>query len=229
MTYFDELEAALVAASARHQPRARKRFYAPMGAAAALLLVLGLVALTVARTSPASASSIAISNQGGWTQVRLEVFDAPPETVVRDLRDAGFEVKRFSATTGPSEVGRVLTIGTVGDAAGRALPEEVGFEVPEGWKGTIQLVQGVPAPSGARYMHPTDAFEEGEPLACLASGARAADVVAVAQRLRLSVTWAGDGRAPDGDVAVVGAVAHSPTLVTLVPDPTKRGRAVRCD
>jgi hypothetical protein len=230
MSYFDQLETALVEASARHQPSGRRRLLAPLAAAAAVLALVvgGVVVSQVASSPPAEASSVQITHEDGWIQVRLQFYDTAPATVARDLREAGFDVRRFKATTGPSRVNKVVSIGIFG-GPGRGLIDQVGFEVPEGWDGSIQVVQGVATPAGEEYSAPSDAFDEGEPLACLEPGGRVDDVLAVATRLGLTVTWTGDGKAPAGDRAVVRAGATSPSAVTLSARVDEVGRAISCD
>jgi hypothetical protein len=42
----------------------------------------------------------------------------------------------------------------------------VGFSLPEHWSGRLTLLLGRPAKPGEVYKSPTDAYAEGEPLAC---------------------------------------------------------------
>jgi hypothetical protein len=162
----------LDAANRQRTRRARRRRVSTMsgiGIAAAILIFAGT---SVFRSDRASAG-VDIKVENGHLIVRLVDLESRPDVIRDALARAGLQATVTAKPVGPSDVGRFL--GQV--AGGPAAPPDlqtiderngtfIGFVLPVGWPGQLDLVVARPAAPAETYFVPSNAFAEGEPLAC---------------------------------------------------------------
>lgn len=206
-------EQLLAVAHAERRRRRRTRVAAALAGVVAAISG-GFVALG---SSPAAAD-VEVTVREGIVTVRLTDLDANPREIGRALRAHHIEAEVREVPTGPSQVGRFLSVG-VDPGASRIVNETGGgresssFTIAEGWDGELTIAIGRRAAPGERYGAGTSAFAEHEPLHCAGvQGRRLAEVEA---RLR------GDGRSVEVVVDADGprrlplaeAVQDEPDLV----------------
>lgn len=167
MSYADQLRDELVRAAAR-QRRARRRSRVLGIAAATVVLVAGLAVVVVGAVigsdnDVAEASTIDVVKTPTGTKVTI-IDPTRPDEVIAELRSVGVTVQRIDRATGPSKVGRVVSLVVADDAEGLT---GNALEVHVDGRARVQVGVGVAAPAGGDYDIGTDAFAEGEPLWCL--------------------------------------------------------------
>ena len=122
---------------------------------------------------------------------------------------------------GPSLVGRFVGDTQSGERPGagrvdRNGPAFSGFVIPAGFEGTLVLAVGHPASDGEPYRSFSNAFSEGEPLAC--SGAMDAvpsRAVEIVEDRGLDAMWmivSGDGSRPV-DAKALASGAHDELVI----------------
>ena len=227
MSYFDRLEQELTAAAVRHRPRRQLVSHRVLAAAAAVVVVaLVAVAWQVSRPRSAYADTVTVQSTSAGVRVTVALRTAPPRAVVKDLRAHGLRADVFDAPTGPSEVGKLIGMSATGPgivASGR-------FQVliPSHWTGSFRVLEGAAAAPGAPYTEPSNAFAAGEPLACLRSGVRVHDLIAVARSHGVTVSWIGLTQTPPDDAAVTEAFATSASSVSAKADTSRVGSSIVC-
>lgn len=227
-------EAALgdqLRAAARKRPRSPRTRVAGVVAAAAVVVTAGLA--MVLSPDPALAA-VQVTRASGRIEVMLVDLESNPGTVEAELRAEGLDIDVVAVPTGPSERGRFTDIVAsdpdVLDIHDESNPGRsfVGFSVPEGWKGSLDLRLGRRAEPGEGYEAFTDAFAPLEPLACSGLFAQPLDSVAEASgRLEVLVQPIDDGvlldllplraalAAGHGRWLVAAGTAHSATSVVI--------------
>lgn len=162
----------VAAADRRHGQRVRRRRVAMLSI---VVLVIGAAVFAAngfVRSDEASAG-VDIKVENGQLTVRLTDLESRPDAIRQALDKAGLPVSITSAPVGPSDVGRFVSE----EAGGPSLPPELhvldahnstfaGFVIPVSWPTPLTLVVGRPANAGEHYITGSNAFAEGEPLAC---------------------------------------------------------------
>lgn len=180
-------EAALgdqLRAAARRRPRSpRTRVAGVVAAAAAAVVTAGLA--MVLSPDPARAA-VQVTRASGRVEVILVDLESDPGAVEASLRAEGLDIDVVAVPTGPSERGRFTGI-VASDPDVLDIHDEsnpggsfVGFSLPEGWKGSLEVGLGRRAEPGEDYEAFADAFAPQEPLACSGLHGQPLDSVAEA-------------------------------------------------
>ena len=193
-------EAALgdqLRSAAQRRPRSTWVRVAGVVAAAGVFVTAGLA--IVLSPDPALAA-VEVTRSGGRIEVILVDLESNPEKVEAELRAEGLDIDVLAVPTGPSQRGRftdvVASYPDVLNIHDDSLPGRsfVGFSVPEGWQGALDLGLGRLAEPGEGYRAFTDAFAPLEPLTCTGLSGQPLDVVAeAAGRLEVFVQPIDDG------------------------------------
>jgi len=188
--YLERLRKELIDAHPVTQARVRRRRVG-VGILAVVLAVATFGTLTVFRSTPASAAVI-ISHDGDAIVVRIMGGRANASEVLNALRDAGVAARVSAVATGPSGVDRFVGLQTKGVSSLGARRGSA-FTVarfPAIAAGETTVKVGQAARAGELYQAPTDAYQPGEPLACLPlSGKSAPEVVTTFAARGIDVTW----------------------------------------
>lgn len=135
------------------------RIVAAIGAAALLWGLWGV------RLENTSAGAVEVTVEGTTVTVTID-STATPDEVRAALRQATVEADVRAVPTGPSAVGRFVTLSSTGPTswptctAGPCSATTIQFQT----NATTTIGVGAPTPSGERYGQFTDAFAPGEPL-----------------------------------------------------------------
>jgi hypothetical protein len=164
--YMTALRAELLAATGR--PPRRRRAVAGLGMLA--VLVLAALAATTVDPSPASAD-VVVRHRHGRVIVRLTDRQTTAREIEAATDKAGLDIRVEAVPAGPSIVGRFTgQVASAGAVELTWLEEEAvsyaAFSLPERWRGRLTLLLGRRARPGEPYVPISDAYAEGEPLAC---------------------------------------------------------------
>ena len=193
--YLDRLRRELVSAHpVARRARVRRQRMTAFGVVVAVLAV-ALAAMATFQSTPASAA-VVVTHEGQMIVVRITTERAKVSEVVDALRATNVDAQVVPLATGPSGVGRFLGYHSTqsGNQAG-VLQNPVGsgfkeVRFPAASSGTAVLSIGRAAELDETYRAVTDAFQVGEPLACLAlQGSPVEDLIKVVAVRQLSATW----------------------------------------
>jgi hypothetical protein len=167
-----ELREQLVSAAHRQVASSRRVRRHGLLAAAAVAATIALVAAVsiMGRPQPASAG-VEIRVVGGRLEIRLTDVETRAGYVQDQIRKAGLDVAVITVPVGPSQLGRFVRVAGDDPPQLRTIDERgastfVGFSVPVGWNGHLDLALGRAAHAGEGYVAFSDAYAAGEPLAC---------------------------------------------------------------
>jgi hypothetical protein len=200
--------------AARHYRQRKHRQIRLIVQASFLLVAASIVAIVVSQRG-AQAGPVQIKVSGGMVHIAVLDAGAPADQVENLLTAAGIPLSIDLVPTGPSRVGRVVSL--IGSGSQGSGPLSV--SIPLGAHVTLEV--GRVAATGEGYTAGTYAFLAGEPLACL--GGKGADASALAARVPagIAVQWR-DARTakqlPLSELAgyrVDSAVASSATDVVI--------------
>lgn len=186
--YVRALRDELVAAHGRLARRRRQR----QGFATALvvLVLAGLASVLFSSVRPhdAAADVLAVTPlPDGSTEVTILDTGAG----LADIR-AALAANRIpnhvdGTPTGPSRVGRFISVVVASNERIALAPDHRTITVPAGYRGELRILVGVRAAPGQAYGQPSLAFDEGEPLEGYAEPENAAAVVAAGRAKGLRV------------------------------------------
>jgi hypothetical protein len=226
--FVSELRAELVGAAHRlHHRRIRRRRIARRAAiAAAVVAVVGLGAGLAATTydSAPAAAGVQVVTVDGRLVLTVEGVAVAPNAVESALHDHDIDADVVAVPVGPSLVGRFLVGSIEGDEHAVILDLHggtfTGFSIPLDYGGHLVLDLGRPARPGEMYHRGSDAFADGEPLAC--SDLLGQPLTAVARYVAAH---------PDLRIRVEGSDGGPPTtfvpLADAVEGPRARWRVAR--
>lgn len=223
--FVDDLEAELVRAADRLEPRRRaaRRGIVVVGVLAAALAVGSIVPLTGGEGGGLR-PALAIESEAETVRIRLLGAEADPDAVREELAAVGIAAYVEAVPASPSLEGTWVTVGISGggnvDRDGDSLI--VGQPVS-----SLRLIYGRAANAGEAYHVTASAFAAGEALHCVELlGRQADDVAAVLAESGLAVSWRQhlpdetletDGPPPG---VVVDVLPEAPGAVTVfVADP----------
>jgi hypothetical protein len=236
--YADELRDAVVDAAVR-QHRTRRRRRAIVSAGAGFVVVAGLVALVVGLLvgsgddTPATASDAVRATRSDATTL-VEILEPDkPDDVLADLRAIGISAQRMDRPTGPSKVGKVVSVAVDGDSTPTQNLDSF-FSVYVDSQAKVTIGVGVPTPDGGLYDIATDAFAEGEPLHCLGWTGQATDdlaTVVAREGIDVRVIDSESGpleELPPGRVVAAATAVAANRVIVMVDDGTPAGPPPEC-
>ena len=182
--------------------------------------------VTAADHPEPAAADVEVRQRNGRVIVTLTDRESSPEEIERATDKAGLDITVREQPAGPSNVGRfvgyVESAGAVdqgfvrGDATTFAT-----FSLPSDWPGRLTLSLGRPAAPGEAYRAFSDAYAEGEPLACSATLGRPLEQLAPhVEGLDVRVAAYTDGM-PSGQVPLDEALG-----TTLAAEPVTDATAL---
>ena len=166
----EALGAELRAAAYRDlERRRRRRLRTRVGAAFAA--VVAAVTGTFALWPSAASAGIDVRVRDGNLEVRIVDLQTDPREVAREMEAHGLPVEVMGIPTGPSAVGRFVSLRldegvipiTRSGSDGYSFD---GFIVPDDYPGKLLIGVGVEAKRGQGYDYGSDALAPGEPMAC---------------------------------------------------------------
>jgi len=168
---FEGALGAELAQAARRLPRRPRTRIVGVAAAVAAVVAVALATLISPQTALAD---VRVTHENGRIEVLLTDLESDSDEVEDALRAEGLDVEVEGVPTGPSNRGRFVSA-TASDPEVLEIDNQdnpgsafLGFSVPEGWTGKLQIGLGRSAAPGEDYVAFSDAFAEGEPLACTA-------------------------------------------------------------
>lgn len=185
--FLAELRAEISAAAHREHERMnrgrRRRDVMRVGALAATVVVAVFAAVFVV-SAPEANAGVEISRSGDDLVVRLTDLETRPEEVAHAAAEAGLDVTVAEVPVGPSNVGRFIAAEAEGGyppdlrvVDGDPSTAFLGFRIPAGYDGRLDLLMGRAAGSGDAWAVASDATARGELLECAdVVGARLAEV-----------------------------------------------------
>jgi hypothetical protein len=196
-----------------------------------VVVVAGIVALLVGvlvdpdDDAASAGQAVRATRSEAMTYVEILSPDRPDD-VLADLRSVGVDARSEDRATGPSRVGKVVSIVVEGASGQAAKPPGGMFAAYVEPTAKVIIGVGVATPAGGLYDVPTDAFEAEEPLRCLSwPGQATADLSAVVADTDLDLRVIDDDTGPletvpPGRVVVAAtAVAADRVIVYIAPGP----------
>lgn len=167
--YESALRAELMAATRR--PRRRRSVIVATGGIAVIILAVLLTTIGGPAPRPAAAD-VEVRHEAGRVIVRLTDRKNSPEEIERATDEAGLDVRVEAVPAGPSNAGRF--VGELASKGGVGNVEKIetsdvsymGFSLREDWTGRLTLQLGRHAEPDETYSTLSNAYAEGEPLAC---------------------------------------------------------------